>query len=134
MQQIQSMTLFNLTHIHIGFTLLRFDEFEIFIKPISSQLRVLKLYACGDASYLDADRWEKLILQHISQLNKFTFTYREAINKYLAITPYHQRIDRFNSAFWIQKQWLFHSTIRRYDYSVDVIIYDISSCRYVKKY
>jgi hypothetical protein len=116
----------------MNLTLVRFDEFEIFIKPISSQLRVLKLNAYGDATYLNADRWEKLILEHIPYLWKFKFAYVEVKNEHSMVTPYHERINRFNSAFWTQKQWYFGLDIKATKTQNCAFVYYVYPRRYVK--
>jgi hypothetical protein len=131
---IQSTTLFNLTHISIPFRYLSFNEFEIFIKPICSQLRVMKLYTNADPSYLNADRWEKLIVGHIPYLYRFRLTYVDVIRENLPITTHHERINRFTSAFWIKKQWLFDCAIKTWNGQNSALVYRVYPRRYVEDY
>jgi hypothetical protein len=125
------MTLSNLTHISIPNGDLLFDEFEIFIKSISSQLKMLKFKTHRDAAYLNADRWEQLIQQHIPHLRTFRFKYRQPINEYLEVTRYHERIHRFISVFWIKKQWLFSLDLATRNPQSGILIYNINSQKYI---
>ncbi|CAF2742025.1 unnamed protein product [Rotaria sp. Silwood2] len=75
---------------------------------ITSQLEVLRITTHQDIAYLDADRWEQLIVQHMPQLRRFDFDhhhkllYNEYEYNYLSLS-----INRFNSPFWIKRQWIF---------------------------
>ncbi len=69
----------NLAHIVIFRCNLTFDEFQIFVTPISSKVQLLRITTSKDDAYLDADRWEKLISQHMPHLSKFDFQYDEYV-------------------------------------------------------
>jgi hypothetical protein len=125
------MTLSNLTHISILHGYLLFDEFEIFIKSISSQLKMLKFKTHRDAAYLNADRWEQLIQQHIPHLRTFRFKYRQSIYGYFEVTPNHERINRFTSAFWIEKQWRIRLDLRKCNGQSGILFYEINPHRYL---
>ncbi|UJR38747.1 hypothetical protein I4U23_031412 [Adineta vaga] len=60
-----------LTHVSLYLTDISFDQFEIFIKNISHQLQVLYITIDNDTTYLDADRWEKLIVSSMPYLRIF---------------------------------------------------------------
>jgi hypothetical protein len=119
----------NLTHISIH-CCLWFDELEILIKNISSQLQELRIGTYRDSAYLDADRWEQLITQFMPRLRLFKFKYIQKIIEDLHVTPYHARINRFNSLFWNQHQWLFSLSIDTDNQQDTVIVYSISPYRY----
>ncbi|CAF3936552.1 unnamed protein product [Rotaria sp. Silwood1] len=56
--------LMNLKHLSISVHNLTFDRFEKFLIKISSQLRFLSVKVQGiNKNYLEADRWEQLIIQ-----------------------------------------------------------------------
>ncbi|CAF0829626.1 unnamed protein product [Rotaria sordida] len=100
------LKLFNLTYCSISQCYLKFNEFEIFIKQISSQLRILRFKPCSDIFYLDADRWQQLILQYMPYLHTFQFKYHDGISDHFEIQSYHSFLNRFISPFWIERQWL----------------------------
>ncbi len=127
-----SMKLFNLTSISIHYCYLCFDELEIFIKNVSSQLQVLRINAYRDATHLDADRWEQLIIQYMPHLSLFKFKYMEQINQHLKVTPSHIRIDRFISSFWIKRQWLFGLFIDTNKHQNMAVTYSIYPYRYIE--
>ncbi|CAF0950484.1 unnamed protein product [Adineta steineri] len=110
----------NLTYLSIYGTDLRFDAFEIFITKIHSKLKVLSLEnPAKDMNYLNADRWEKLILKYLSQLEKFYL-----ICEFLGSCRRNERhistSNSFNSSFWIERQWIFETEI-----NLETFIYSI---------
>ncbi|CAF4944798.1 unnamed protein product [Rotaria sp. Silwood1] len=105
------LKIFNLTYCSISQCYLRFDEFEIFIKQISSQLRILHFKSYSDVFYLDADRWQQLISQYMPYLHTFQLEYHESVSGRFEIKSYHSFINRFISPFWIERQWLLNIEI-----------------------
>jgi hypothetical protein len=74
-ENISPMILSNLTEISIYGNAITFDQFEIFIRKIYSKLKILSLKSrAKDINYLNADRWEELILKYVPQLEKFYLT------------------------------------------------------------
>jgi len=95
-----STTLSNLTHISINNCYFNFDEFEIFIKQISSKLRVIRfINRSNDTAYLDANRWERLILRYIPVLCKFDLKFFENLSTSHSFTLYHTRMNQFTTSF-----------------------------------
>ncbi|CAF2746932.1 unnamed protein product [Rotaria sp. Silwood2] len=88
------ITLDNLTYISMYTNYINFDEFEIFIKHIYSNLKTLYVtFLYQDIAFLYAHRWEQLILRYLSQLKKFSSKYYEY--KYsLCIQIYHLDIQQ----------------------------------------
>ncbi len=67
---------------------------------------VLRLTTTMDESYLDAKRWEQLILSSMPNLSVFDFNH----DNHLVLdnsAPYHDILKQFTSQFWIEKQWFF---------------------------
>jgi hypothetical protein len=126
-------TISSLKRISIDMCYAKFDELEMFITKISPQLQVLRINSLNDATYLDADRWERLISQHLLHLDKFEFNYEETIDEDWEITPYHALINRFNSSFWIKRKWLFRLCIDTNDWIDNTITYSIFPYRYFEK-
>ena len=76
-------------------------------------------------TYLDADRWEKFVLKYLSQLEKFYLTYIFIPNRHSS-ERHIDKFNRFNSSFWIERQWIFEIEIR-----FDSIIYSIHPYKYI---
>ncbi|CAF0779165.1 unnamed protein product [Rotaria sordida] len=70
-------SILSLTCISIAECSTKFDEIEMFLTNVSSQLEVLRINTLKDVNYLDANRWERIISQHLHHLNIFEFKYEE---------------------------------------------------------
>ncbi len=85
----------NLTHLSICTDQLNFNRCEISIKNMHHILKVLNFITRSeDITYLDAAKWEQLILQDLPRLKEFEF-------------ESHQ----FTSAFWLERQWIYEVKI-----------------------
>ncbi|CAF3077626.1 unnamed protein product [Rotaria sp. Silwood2] len=101
-QTILPITLSKLTDISIPTDYLKFNEFEIIIRKIDAKLKVLRVTVQSqDMTFLNAYRWEKLILESLPQLEKFYLRYIENFDR-----EYHYpgRSDQFISSSWIKRQ------------------------------
>jgi hypothetical protein len=121
----------NLTHLSISANHLHFDEFELFIKSMHCMLKVLHVTVRSeykDTSYLDAARWEQLILQDLPQLKEFQFEY------YLYASDEHQftktdgEHNRFTSPFWLRRRWIYEVKI-----DDEQFIYSIRPYKYIER-
>jgi hypothetical protein len=116
-----SQNLVHLTHISINECYLNFDTFESFIKKVCSKLQVLRLVdRSHDITYLDADRWKRLISQYIPHLHTFDFQFCEKLSSSHTFSAYHSRMNQFKTAFWIEHQWIFEleTNLARIIYSI----------------
>ncbi|CAF3545658.1 unnamed protein product [Rotaria sp. Silwood1] len=98
----------NLTHVSLTLDRLLFDQFEIFLKNYLSRVKVLHISSNYDSTYLNAERWEQLILSHMSCLQIFDLQHIYEIlygNKQTIM--YEDIFQKFTSPFWIQRQWFF---------------------------
>jgi hypothetical protein len=111
----------HLTHISIDNCNMDFDQFEIFIKKISFQLRKLRLTTFWESTYLDADRWKQLIKRHMPYLSEFHLDHYRVLDDV-------ESIIQFTSSFWIEKQWFFELKCDIADF-----IYSIHPYRYFTK-
>jgi hypothetical protein len=130
-KQIKSKNLIrlsNLTHIFFHECRLEFRDLEKFIEKISSQLRVLHINTSLDISYLDADRWEAIISQHLPFLRTFNFEYRD-----FNPTSNNMSVSKFTSAFWIDRRWIFELKVDMYQESITKMTYSIHSSKYIKQ-
>ncbi|CAF1525585.1 unnamed protein product, partial [Rotaria sp. Silwood1] len=75
-----TITLANLQSISLDLCQTTFNELELFITKIFSNLKSLSIIGSRDITFLNAYRWKKLILNHFSQLEKFYLTYYDGIN------------------------------------------------------
>jgi hypothetical protein len=123
----------NLTHIFIDRCSAEFDEMEIFMTKISSHLQVLDITCSRDTAYLDADRWKRIISQYLLHLRIFKFKYEETIDEDLEATLHHEQINRFNSTFWMKRNWFFHLYIDSDAWTENLIVYSILPSRYIEK-
>jgi hypothetical protein len=100
------ITLPHLTHMSIGECYVHFDELEIFLTKISSQLEVFHINVkSNDVDYLDADRWKRLISEHMFQLRKFNFEYIDFVDQMFRLIPYYTLLDLFTSSFMNDWKW-----------------------------
>ncbi|CAF0897214.1 unnamed protein product [Adineta steineri] len=103
-----SITLNHLTYISLKLAPFDFHDFELLAKDLFHNLQVLHLYASHEITYLDANRWQNLILSHIPNLIIFDFQYFyfTAFEKDM-MSNYENLIKKFTSSFWIERQWFF---------------------------
>ncbi|CAF1509616.1 unnamed protein product [Rotaria sordida] len=101
----------NLTSVSMYTNYINFDEFEIFIQNIYSKLKTLYvIFKYQHITFLDAYRWEQLILRYLSQLKKFSLKYYE--NRYSIDSGER---TQFNSSFWIERKLIFNVEINEYN-------------------
>ncbi|CAF4091400.1 unnamed protein product [Rotaria sordida] len=110
-----------LTYISLQLGFITFDVFELLIKNIFYKLQILRLSTSHDITYLDADRWQNLILSHMSNLNVFDLQFIYFVESDEDITfIYDVQINKFTSSFWIERQWFFSTqySCRQNQYSI----------------
>ncbi|CAF3989158.1 unnamed protein product [Rotaria sordida] len=131
-QITMSIISMNLINLYLKLEDTSFDEFEWFIIYFSHQLKLLHLSTQRDIEFLNADRWEQLILCHMLNLRKFNFRH-QIINDENIINyhRYHLLIDKFKSSFWIDRQWFFtHHHYKSKDFTSWIIFYSIQPYRW----
>ncbi|CAF4192200.1 unnamed protein product, partial [Adineta steineri] len=118
-----SVTLNNLTYISLKLQSFDFHDFELLAKDLFHNLQVLRLSTSKEITYLDANRWQNLILSHIPNLTMFDFQYI-----YFAdfednmISSYENLIKNFTTPFWTERQWFF-STQDSFGYNGDDFLF-----------
>ncbi|CAF4806182.1 unnamed protein product [Rotaria sp. Silwood1] len=96
------------------------------LKDISNIYQILLNFPMlKDVTYLDANRWERIISQHLHHLSTFEFKYEEPIDEDLEVSVYHERLNEFNSLFWMKRQWLFKIYIDTNFWENNVIVCSI---------
>jgi len=112
--EFHSIVLNYLTTLSINKTNLTFDELELLIRNHFQRIQILHFSRNFDTDFLNADRWEQLIVAHMSQLRIFDLN--------IVVSSYdHQKfekqLNRFHSPFWFERQWFFSHQI--YSTSID---------------
>ncbi|CAF1181182.1 unnamed protein product [Rotaria sordida] len=107
-----TITLANLQSISLDLCQARFNELELFITKIFSNLKSLSIIGSRDITFLNAYRWKQLILNHFSQLEKLYLTYYDRMDNNNQYPIYTGRVNQFSSSFWIQRKWIFHVQIK----------------------
>ena len=103
-----SVLLTNLTNLCIKLEDTSFDEFEWFTSNCSHQLRVLRISTERDIEFLNANRWQRLISARIPHLRKFHFQFQTIVyDSSYDYEQYQILMEKFNSSFWIDRQWFF---------------------------
>ncbi|CAF0937767.1 unnamed protein product [Adineta steineri] len=62
----------------------------------------------NDSEYINADRWQRLISTHLSNLRIFDFQYSyRGLDSFDERQAFETLINKFNLKFWIEHQWFF---------------------------
>jgi hypothetical protein len=73
-----------------------------------------------DTTYLDANRWERFILENLPQLEKFYLKYNAHFEDNYETPIYFGERDQFISSFWLERQWILEVEIE-----FDNLVYSI---------
>ena len=96
-----------LTSLSIHSLSVTFDQWEMFIRHLQPQLKVLYfLNRSQDINYLDAHRWEQFLCQYFPRLEKFSLRYYEPVQKNQRFPTFPFQPNQFLSSFWIERKWL----------------------------
>ena len=85
--------------------------FEALTTKIGTKLKCLEINCSKAADFLNAERWERILSQHLPHLSTFDFKYEEYINHPFVVTEHHERLHLFYSPFWLQNPWSFRMVI-----------------------
>jgi len=102
----------NLRSLSLSLYRICFDELKVFLMKIGCHLRKLEIQMSNDENYLQADQWEQLIRQSLTNLTGFCF-------QYSGLMCDENLLENFSSRFWKDKNWLF----QYYSYEIDERIY-----------
>ncbi len=100
-----------------------FEKFQSIISRFNFPLKVLHLTALFDKKYLDAYRWEKLIINHMPNLRVFDY------ECHCNTIDSHDLIDKFHSAFWQERNWFFGHRHRQLYNKTYAYVYSIKPYR-----
>jgi hypothetical protein len=134
--QTNSITLNYLTHVSLDMYCVSFNDFELLVKDFFRHVQVLHIglnclhLSTPDTEYLNADWWERLILKSMSNLYTFDFKheYRGWCNNDDR-QRYENQINKFNSLFWIKRQWFFENQYHEKSNSYVTLFYSTNPYR-----
>ncbi|CAF3532321.1 unnamed protein product [Rotaria sp. Silwood1] len=121
----------NLIHVSIHMKDISLDKFELMSKYLFNQLQILHVTTKYDRTYLDANRWEQLILSFMPNLRIFDFQHIDFIenindnNQFI----YDSVFNQFCSSFWFKRKWFFECQFYMETYRKHVIFYSINPYR-----
>lgn len=104
-----------LKHITFDWCDVEFDTLANFFSKISPNIEVIRLNISDNTdplNYLDPDKWEKLITNNLQQLRTFNFMHQKKIDDYdFDELIFPKNINRFNSTFWTEHNWIFRVSL-----------------------
>ncbi|CAF1167423.1 unnamed protein product [Adineta ricciae] len=102
-----------LTNISLQLYSIGFNQLESLFSDVYYHIKVLRLSPClkfQSLEYLNANRWEQLIRNHLPSLRIFDYYCEFIFHRYLSSRfEYKAAIQQFRSPFWIERQWFFQS-------------------------
>lgn len=123
------VTLSNLKYLSIRFSLINLSEFESTIRTLSSHVETLNIGHCIHGDCFGADRWERMIKNHMTHLQKFNYKYHIYDDSVHLEKTLYLTMNHFTSPFWTEQQWFFEIGI-----STNVLVYSICSHKYVTRH
>jgi len=99
------VSLTDLKYVSLKIVSINFNAFEIVIKNFFHHVEVLRISTKYSQAYLDAQRWERVILSYMPNLRIFDIDH-EGIVRDNQLT-FHDFVKQFNSSFWMERQWFF---------------------------
>ena len=122
-----------LTRISVGEWRADFDHLETLLTNIAPTLQCLKIGCARQVEFLNPDRWQRLITEHLPHLWRLEFIYEEAIDDNFVVAHHHQHMHRFNSAFWIERHWKFNIVINTGGWDGNTVCYAMATDKYERK-
>ncbi|CAF0843357.1 unnamed protein product [Rotaria sordida] len=105
--QLYSVSLIHLTHVSLNRLDIPFDQLEFMIQSLFNQVQVLHISNYCRSVYLDANRWQRLILSYMPHLRIFDIFISYTLNWAENIIDFITMINMFNSSFWFKRRWFF---------------------------
>ncbi len=116
-----------LKYVSLKLNYVYFNRLEKMIENFFGHIRILRLTTKYDPAYLDAKKWQQLILSSMPKLHIFDLNHEGIV-----------QTNEFTSSFWIERHWfftyqhnldceIFYST-NPYRYKLFDIYFDVISC------
>ncbi|CAF4977123.1 unnamed protein product, partial [Rotaria sp. Silwood1] len=117
--QLSPIQLKCLRHVSIYFSMIHFDEIEKIIKEFFHHVEILHLTTYYTETYLDTQRWQKLIVYHMPYLRVFDINCQDFLGYDISCHD----VTEFNSSFWIKNKCFFVNQYECNDQSFGGVIY-----------
>ncbi|CAF3315638.1 unnamed protein product [Rotaria sp. Silwood2] len=130
-KEVKPIIMPHLKHVTLKLNNIKFNEFEQIMKNFFENIQILSINTNNDQDYIQATKWEQLIINHIPDLSIFSLYY-DGIDNTTSIHNHFQLnelIENFNSSFWIERKWFFNYQYVDEESSDGGIVYTIDSYR-----
>ncbi|CAF1352675.1 unnamed protein product [Rotaria sp. Silwood1] len=130
-KEIKPIIVPHLKHVTLKLNNIKFNEFEQVMKNFFENIQILSINTNNDQDYIQATKWEQLIINHIPDLSIFSLYY-DGIDNTTSIPNHFQLnelIENFNSSFWIERKWFFNYQYVDEESSDGGIVYTIDPYR-----
>jgi hypothetical protein len=105
--RINSIASIYLTHVSLNGPDIPFNQFELMIHYLFHQVQVLHISTRYGEEYLNANRWQNLIVDNMPHLRVFDIFFSYILHDNESIVDYINRMNQFDSSFWSERQWFF---------------------------
>lgn len=122
-----------LRDLSLKLTYVKFDSLISLMRDCFRTVQVLHLTVENSstaARYIDANKWEQLITDHLHNLRVFDIHITASISDNDDQLRIESDIDQFTSPFWIGRQCFFAHDVHWNRYSGDVFFYSTNPYRY----
>ena len=100
--------LISLIKLNLTVRFIKFDQFKQLIIDYFPSIEILYLSSNSDRTYLNAQRWEQLITNHMKSLKRFDLQFI-GFQRTIDYINNHHMIERFLSKFSIERQYFFNN-------------------------
>ena len=123
----------NLMHFSLKISSQTFDSLTQIMRDLCRNVQVLHLTAEGDClavTYIDASKWEQLIINHLPNLRVFDIYIKWFMCSGTDRLRIDSQINQFTSSFWTERQWFFSYQFLSTKHSSYVLFYSTNPYRY----
>ena len=110
------LVLNHLTDVYLNLHSIHFHEFELLVSCFLRQVQILRFTSVStynsapEMEYLNANRWQQLIVTYMPNLRIFDFQHQQHLYRPLVDRQSYQiEINKFKSSFWTEHHWFFDS-------------------------
>jgi len=131
-----SIILNYLTDISLNLYSVNFTDFEGLVKDFFCQVQTLRItvystyFNASNMDFLNADQWERLILNYIPNLRIFDFQHKRRVSNFNEERlAYETQVNKFNSLFWMKREWFFEYQYNGKRFDNAVVFYSTNPYR-----
>ena len=122
-----------LTHFSLKMCHMTFDSLIQLMRELFRNVQVLHLTTENSSTsptYIDTNKWQQLITDHLPYLRVFDIHIKRFINNADDQLRIEAAVNQFTSRFWIEKQWFFAHQLYLNRYGDYLLFYSINPYRY----